>query len=65
MRCFRSFSLVYCEECGNRSEAMRREAEIKRMTRAEKERLVLSFRLGGSGSGGDSRLRERGGKNDG
>jgi len=63
MRCFKSFTLVYCEECKDRSEAMKREAEIKRMTKAKKEELVLSFGLGGSGSGGGSRLRERGGKN--
>jgi len=32
--------LVYREECAGRSSAQRREGEIKRMTRAEKVRLV-------------------------
>ena len=41
MRCFKSFNLVYGEECRNRSEAMRREAEIKRMTKSEKENLII------------------------
>ena len=43
IRCFRSFVLVYCEKFRNRSEAMGREAEIKRMTKAEKEKLVLGY----------------------
>ena len=32
--------LVYCEEMANRGEALRREAEIKRMTREQKLRLI-------------------------
>ena len=32
--------LVYRESCGNHSEALKREAEIKRLTRKEKELLV-------------------------
>lgn len=34
------FTLVYHEECEDRSHAMRREAEIKRMTRTQKWNLV-------------------------
>ena len=40
MKCFKSFFLVYSEECKNRSEAMKRETEIKRMTKVKKEKLV-------------------------
>lgn len=32
--------LVYSEECGSHSEALRRELEIKRLTREEKEALI-------------------------
>lgn len=32
--------LVYCEEMANRGAALRREAEIKRMTREQKLRLI-------------------------
>lgn len=37
----RPISFVYHEECGTLSEARKREAEIKRMERGEKIRLVL------------------------
>lgn len=36
----RPVKLVYCEEFPTREEAMRRECEIKRMGKKEKERLV-------------------------
>lgn len=32
--------LVYSEECGSHSDALRRELEIKRLTREEKETLI-------------------------
>jgi putative endonuclease len=38
----RPVTLVYQEEVADRSTAMRREAEIKRMDRREKERLVAA-----------------------
>jgi predicted GIY-YIG superfamily endonuclease len=31
---------VYSEECGSHSDALRRELEIKRLTREEKEMLI-------------------------
>lgn len=34
-------ALVYCEEVLDRSAALRRERAIKRLTRTEKEKLVL------------------------
>jgi putative endonuclease len=41
-----SFELVYVEKWKTRSEAMKREAEIKRMPKIKKEKLVLSGRSG-------------------
>lgn len=35
--------LRYLEDSKTRSEAMRREAEIKKMTRREKEELIVTF----------------------
>ena len=32
--------LVYREECGTHSDALKREAEIKRLSRSEKEKLL-------------------------
>ena len=32
--------LVYSEECGDHSSALKRELEIKRLTREEKEKLI-------------------------
>ena len=32
--------LVYTEECGTHSDALKREAEVKRLTREEKEQLI-------------------------
>jgi len=40
-RCFESSQLFYKEEYITRSEAMKREAEIKRMTRKKKESLFI------------------------
>ena len=37
---FRSFELVYTEEFATRSAALRREAELKRLSRAEKENVI-------------------------
>ena len=33
-------TIVYCEECSDRSAALKREAAIKRMTRTEKLALI-------------------------
>jgi len=40
IRYFPSFKLVYHEKYKTRSEAMRREAQLKKWSRAEKENLV-------------------------
>ena len=32
--------LAYTEECGTHSQALKREAEVKRLTREEKEQLI-------------------------
>ena len=40
MRSFKSFILVYTEEVATRSIALKREAEIKRLTKAQKEILI-------------------------
>lgn len=40
MRTFDSFLLCYKEEFQTRSEAMKREAEIKRLTKLQKETLI-------------------------
>lgn len=55
LRMFRSFELVHSEECKTKSEAMRREAEIKKMTKKEKEEVVNCdiFRIGRRGEKGD------------
>ncbi len=42
MRYFKSFELVYSEECKTRSEAMKKEAELKKLTRPQKEALISS-----------------------
>ena len=34
--------MVYCETCGSNSEALRREYAVKKLTHAEKERLIAS-----------------------
>lgn len=40
LRMFHGFDLVYKEEAGNLSDALKRELEIKNMTRAQKEALI-------------------------
>lgn len=40
----RPVELVYCESLPNRSGALRREAEIKRLSREEKLRLVSTWK---------------------
>lgn len=35
-------TMVYCENCGSHSEALKREYAVKRLTHAEKERLIAS-----------------------
>ena len=44
LRRFSSFELVYKEEFETRSEAMKREAELKKLTKAQKEKLVSKFK---------------------
>lgn len=34
--------MVYCENCGSHSEALKREYAVKKLTHAEKERLIAS-----------------------
>jgi len=46
MRGFKAFELVYSEKFKTRSEAMKRETEIKRMTKVKKEKLVFGGRSG-------------------
>ncbi len=41
MRSFKSFELVYQEKYSTRGEALKREAEIKKLTKAKKERLIF------------------------
>lgn len=40
IRYFNSFKLVYSEEYKTRTEAMKREAELKKLTKAQKEKLI-------------------------
>lgn len=42
MRSFNNFDLVYKEEHKNRSEALKREAVIKKLTKDKKESLIKS-----------------------
>lgn len=46
MRSFENFELVYSEHFSTRSEAMRREIEIKSWPKNKKESLVKLWRLG-------------------
>ena len=43
MRSFESFKLVYTEVCKSRSDALKREAEIKKLTRNKKESLIKLY----------------------
>jgi len=40
MRYFTDFELVYQEEHKTRSDAMKREAELKKLTKSQKEQLI-------------------------
>ena len=42
MRSFNSFELVYKEEYQTRSNALKREAALKKLTKVEKEKLIIS-----------------------
>ena len=42
LRYFESFELVYTEKAKNRSEALMREAKLKKFTRVQKEALIAS-----------------------
>jgi putative endonuclease len=42
IRSFESFELVYSEKYETRSEALKREYELKQLTKAQKEALILS-----------------------
>lgn len=43
MRSFTEFELVYTETTQSRSEALKRESQIKKLTKQQKETLVVSF----------------------
>ncbi len=40
VRSFESFTLVYTEKLNNKSEALKRELEIKKLTKIKKEALI-------------------------
>ena len=42
-RARRPVKLAYAEECGSRSAAMKREAALKKLSRAEKQALAESY----------------------
>lgn len=42
IRYFQSFTLVYSETYSSRSEAMKREYELKQLSKAKKEALILA-----------------------
>jgi len=44
MRSFDSFKLVYKEVYKTRSEALKREIELKKLTKKEKEKIILQLR---------------------
>ena len=39
----RPVALVYCEMCGSRSDALKRESAIKKLARTEKQQLIKSM----------------------
>jgi putative endonuclease len=45
LKYFSSFELVYSEQLPTRSEAMKREWELKQLTRKQKEALILTNRI--------------------
>ena len=40
MRYFKSFELVYFEKCKTRGEAMKRECQLKKLSKSEKESII-------------------------
>lgn len=42
LKMFKSFKLVYKEEFETRSEALKREIELKKLSKIEKEKLILN-----------------------
>lgn len=46
LRYFKSYKLVYSEKFETRSEAMKREIQLKRLTKAKKEALIKKNREG-------------------
>lgn len=47
IRSFANFELVHTEEFKSRTEAMKRELFLKKMTKKEKEKLLISFLTSG------------------
>jgi len=43
LKMFESFKLVYTEELENKSDALKREAEIKKLTKSQKEKLIAHY----------------------
>ncbi|HOZ80894.1 MAG TPA: GIY-YIG nuclease family protein [Candidatus Woesebacteria bacterium] len=43
LRAFKSFELVYMEECQTLTEALKREAEIKKLPKSKKELLLVEL----------------------
>lgn len=48
VRAFKSFTTVYTEHCASKSEALKREYRIKKMTKEEKEQLIRNTAPNGS-----------------
>ena len=44
VRSFESFELVYSEKYETRSEALKREYQLKQLTKAQKETLIANFK---------------------
>lgn len=45
LRYFDSFKLVYVEQVGSRSDALKREAALKRLTREKKNELIRGYQF--------------------
>lgn len=54
----RPVELVYCQGFGSRSGAMRREAQIKRMTRPQKEQLLAGWERPDASQGASGETQE-------
>ena len=54
----RPVELVYCQGFGSRSGAMRREAQIKRMTRPQKEQLLAGWERPDGSQGANGEIQE-------